>query len=129
MPFSTSTPNLSTSWSRTGLQDLRQGNLIFYIGEALKIPLKDLQAMRTFVIGQDSDELNLKNILIIDEGSGDLHHSGPRIISKNLTGLIAVLRLAEVETYFIKYLGITALYLNSQLLKSRKVDVFPTISL
>ena len=104
----------------------RQGNLIFYIGEALKIPLKDLQAMRTFVIGQDSDELNLKNILIIDEGSGDLHHSGPRIISKNLTGLIAVLRLAEVETYFIKYLGITALYLNSQLLKSRKVDVFPT---
>ncbi len=104
----------------------RQGNLIFYIGEALKIPLKDLQAMRTFVIGQDSDELNLKNILIIDEGSGELHHSGPRIISKNLTGLIAVLRLAEVETYFIKYLGITSLYLNSQQLKSRKVDVFPT---
>ena len=104
----------------------RQGNLIFYIGEALKIPLKDLQAMRTFVIGQDSDELNLKNILIIDEGSGELHHSGPRIISKNLTGLIAVLRLGEVETYFIKYLGITSLYLNSQQLKSRKVDVFPT---
>jgi len=104
----------------------RQGNLIFYIGEALKIPLKDLQALRTFVIGQDSDELNLKNILIIDEGSGELHHSGPRIISKNLTGLIAVLRLADVETYFIKYLGITSLYLNSQQLKSRKVDVFPT---
>lgn len=104
----------------------RQGNLIFYIGEALKIPLKDLQAMRTFVIGQDSDELNLKNILIIDEGSGELRHSGPRIISKNLTGLIAVLRLADVETYFIKYLGITSLYLNSQQLKSRKVDVFPT---
>ena len=104
----------------------RQGNLIFYIGEALKIPLKDLQALRTFVIGQDSDELNLKNILIIDEGSGELHHSGPRIISKNLTGLIAVLRLTDVETYFIKYLGITSLYLNSQQLKSRKVDVFPT---
>ncbi len=104
----------------------RQGNLIFYIGEALKIPMKDLQVMRTFVIGQDSEELNLKNILIIDEGSGDLHHSGPHIISKNLTGLIAVLRLADTETYFIKYLGITSLYLNSQPLKSRKVDVFPT---
>ncbi|CAN5618114.1 hypothetical protein BH10BAC4_BH10BAC4_26510 [soil metagenome] len=80
----------------------RQGNLIFYIGEALKIPLKDIQAMRTFVIGQDSDELNLKNILIIDEGSGELDHNGPRIISKKLTGLIAVLRLQEVETYFVK---------------------------
>ena len=104
----------------------RQGNLIFYIGEALKIPMKDLQVMRTFVIGQDSEELNLKNILIIDEGSGDLHHSGPHIIAKNLTGLIAVLRLADIETYFIKYLGITSLNLNSQPLKSRKVDVFPT---
>lgn len=104
----------------------RQGNLIFYIGEALKIPLKDLQAMRTFVIGQDCEELNLKNILIIDEGSGELHHAGPRIISKNLTGLIAILRLADIETYFVKYLGITTVYLNSQPLKSRKVDVFPT---
>ncbi|HQQ97662.1 MAG TPA: ATP-binding cassette domain-containing protein [Cyclobacteriaceae bacterium] len=104
----------------------RQGNLIFYIGEALKIPMKDLQAMRTFVIGQDSEELNSRNILIIDEGSGDLHHAGPRIIERNLTGLIAVLRLADVETYFVKYLGITNLYLNSQPLKSRKVDVFPT---
>ncbi len=104
----------------------RQGNLIFYIGEALKIPLKDIQAMRTFVIGQDGDELNIRNILIIDEGSGELHHHGPRITSKNLTGLIAVLRLHDVETYFIKYLGITSLYLNSQPLKSRKVDVFPT---
>ncbi|NOT76147.1 MAG: ATP-binding cassette domain-containing protein [Cyclobacteriaceae bacterium] len=104
----------------------RQGNLIFYIGEALKIPLKDLQAMRTFVIGQDMEELNLKNILIIDEGSGETPHAGPRIISKNLTGLIAVLRLQDVETYFVKYLGITSLNLNSQPLKSRKVDVFPT---
>src|SRR5436190_5975827 len=104
----------------------RQENLIFYIGEALKIPLKDLQAMRTFVIGQDSEERNLKNILIIDEGSGGHHHSGPHIVPRNLTGLIGVLRLAEVETYFVKYLGITSLYLNSQQLKSRKVDVLPT---
>ncbi|MBL7864590.1 MAG: ATP-binding cassette domain-containing protein [Cyclobacteriaceae bacterium] len=104
----------------------RQENLIFYIGEALKIPMKDLQAMRTFVIGQDSDELNSKNILIIDEGSGDIKHAGPRIISKNLTGLIAVLRLTEIETYFVKYLGITSLYINSQPFKSRKVEVFPT---
>jgi len=104
----------------------RQGNLIFYIGEALKIPLKDLQAMRTFVIGQDMDELNLKNILIIDEGSGDISHVGPHITSKNLTGLIAILRLQDVETYFIKYLGITPLSLNTQPLKSRKIDIFPT---
>ncbi|MFZ1807254.1 MAG: TerB family tellurite resistance protein, partial [Cyclobacteriaceae bacterium] len=30
----------------------RQENLIFYIGEALKIPQKDIKAMRYFVVGQ-----------------------------------------------------------------------------
>ncbi len=104
----------------------RQGNLIFYIGEALKIPLKDLQAMRSFVIGQDIEELASRQILVIDEGSDTVAHPGPRIVSKNLTGLIAILRLPDIETYFIKYLGITSLTLNSVPLKSRKIDVFPT---
>jgi len=104
----------------------RQSNLIYYIGEALKIPQKDLKVMRTFVMGQDIEELASKNILIIDEGSDDFEYPGPRIVAKDLTGLIAILRLQDIETYFIKYLGITPLYLNTVLLKSRKIDVFPT---
>jgi ABC transport system ATP-binding/permease protein len=104
----------------------RQGNLIFYIGQALKIPKVDMQALQSFVTGQDIDELASKNVLIIDEGSDEKPYPGPRIMEKNLTGLIAILRLPDAETYFIKYLGITTLYLNSILLKSRKVDIFPT---
>ncbi len=102
----------------------RQGNLIFYIGQALKIPQHDVHALQQFVSGQDIDELASKNVLIIDEGSGE--YIGPRIIEKDLTGLIAVLRLPDAEAYFIKYLGITTLYLNSIILKSRRIDVFPT---
>lgn len=104
----------------------RQGNLIYYIGQALKIPKVDVDALQSFVTGQDIDELASKNVLIIDEGSDQKPYPGPRIIEKNLTGLIAILRLPDAETYFIKYLGITTLYLNSVLLKSRKVDIFPT---
>lgn len=104
----------------------RQSNLIFYIAEALKIPSKDFRAMKSFVIGEDIEELASKSILIIDEGSDNFNHPGPRITSKNLTGLIAILRLADIETYFIKYLGITPLYINSLPLKSRKIDIFPT---
>ncbi|MGE0589630.1 MAG: ATP-binding cassette domain-containing protein [Cyclobacteriaceae bacterium] len=104
----------------------RQENLIFYIGEALKIPQKDLRAMRLFIVGQDIEELASKNILVIDEGSDDFKYPGPRITEKKLTGLIAILRLQDMETYFIKYLGISTLYLNSVPLKSRKIDVFPT---
>jgi ABC transport system ATP-binding/permease protein len=104
----------------------RQANLIFYIGQALKLPKADMQALQHFVVGQDIDELASKHILIIDEGSDKNLYPGPRIVEKNLTGLIAILRLPDAETYFIKYLGITTLYLNSILLKSRKVDIFPT---
>ncbi|HYG01990.1 MAG TPA: ATP-binding cassette domain-containing protein [Chryseosolibacter sp.] len=104
----------------------RQGNLIFYIGQALKLPKHDMQALQAFVLGQDIDELASRNVLIIDEGSDAKLYPGPRIVEKNLTGLIAILRLPDAETYFIKYLGITTLYLNSILLKSRKIDVFPT---
>ncbi len=102
----------------------RQANLIFYIGQSLRIPQAEVHALQSFVTGYDIDELSSKNVLIIDEGSGQ--YPGPRIIEKNLTGLIAILRLHDAETYFIKYLGITSLYLNSILLKSRKIDVFPT---
>lgn len=104
----------------------RQGNLIFYIGEALKISQKELIELRSFVTGQDLDELSHKDVLIIDEGSGDYKFAGPRIVAKNLTGLIAIKRVSESETYFIKYLGISVVYLNGIQLKSRKIDVFPT---
>jgi len=104
----------------------RQSNLIFYIGEALKIPAKDFRSMRAFVLGHDADELDSKNILIIDESPAVHDHAGPHLTAKNLSGMIAILRLTDIETYFIKYLGITPLNLNSLPLKSRKVDVFPT---
>jgi ABC-type multidrug transport system ATPase subunit len=102
----------------------RQANLIFYIGQGLKLPQSVVDSLQSFVTGQDIEEFSSKNVLVIDEGSGE--YDGPRIIEKDLTGLIAILRLPEAETYFIKYLGITTLYLNSIILKSRKIDVFPT---
>lgn len=102
----------------------RQSNLIFYIGQALKIDQQDVKELTDFVTGQDIDELNSKNVLIIDEGYDEIKHPGPRIIEKNINGLIAILKLSE--TYFIKYLGISVIYLNSIPLKSRRIDVFPT---
>lgn len=102
----------------------RQGNLIFYIGQALKIDQHDVKELRDFVTGQDIDELSSKHVLIIDEGYDEKMHPGPRIVEKNMTGLIAILKMSE--TYFIKYLGISVIYLNSIPLKSRRIDVFPT---
>ncbi|MGK7389443.1 MAG: ATP-binding cassette domain-containing protein [Candidatus Cyclobacteriaceae bacterium M2_1C_046] len=103
----------------------RQGNLIFYIGEALKLSRKTMTMLRDFVIAEDMEELDSKNILIIDEGSGEYKTKGPRMVTRNLTGLIAILRLPELQLYFIKYLGISILYLNGIPLKSRKIEILP----
>ena len=103
----------------------RQSNLIFYIGEALKIPTNDFRSMRSFVLSQETEDFAHKNVLLIDNEQEAKDHPGPHQCVKGFSGLIAILRLADIETYFIKYIGITPLYLNSQLLKSRRVDVIP----
>ncbi|MFN3840984.1 MAG: TerB family tellurite resistance protein, partial [Cyclobacteriaceae bacterium] len=70
----------------------RQENLVFYIGQALKIPRKEIDALRNFVTGQDIDELSAPNVLVIDEGYDDKPYPGPRIIEKNINGLVAILK-------------------------------------
>jgi len=104
----------------------RQSNLIFYIGEIIKVKQKDIQRIETFVRGQDQEELNSKEILIIDDGSGEHPYKSHRLAAKNLTGLIAISRIPVSETYFVKYLGISDITLNGVPLKSRQISIFPT---
>ncbi len=104
----------------------RQSNLIFYIGEIIKVNQKNIQRIEEFVRGTDEEELNSSKILIIDDGIGESDVKNKHLQAKSLTGLIAILRIAENETYFIKYLGISVLTLNGVPLKSRQISVFPT---
>jgi len=104
----------------------RQSNLIFYIGKAIKIEKKDIDAVKTFVTADDVEELDSGNFLIIDEGSDDHTYQSKHLVAKNLTGFIAIMRWQEIESYFIKYIGISSLTLNGLPLKSRKISVFPT---
>lgn len=100
-----------------------QQNLIFYIGKALKIDQKHLTELQKFVTGQDSEELSSPHVLIVDEGYDDTIYPGPRIIEKNINGLIAILKLDDL--FLIKYIGISVIYLNGLPLKSRRVEVLP----
>ncbi|MFN7236050.1 MAG: ATP-binding cassette domain-containing protein [Cyclobacteriaceae bacterium] len=110
-----------------GFMSDREENLIFYIGEALKFPPRDLKDLRSFVVGEDAQELSSRNVLIIDESPDEpeVYH-GPHIQSRSLSGLIAILRLPDMNIFFIRYLGITPMFLNGIPLKSRKIDIFPT---
>lgn len=104
----------------------RQSNLVFYIAEALKINSKDVGLLKRFVMGEDPEDLADRSIMIIDESSGNYLKGTHHLHSKELTGFMAVLRLSDIETYFVKYLGISRLTLNGQILRSRKISVLPT---
>src|SRR5688572_32884047 len=69
----------------------RQANLIFYIAQSLKIPQSDVHDLQSLVTDHHIDELASKNVLIIHEVSEE--YLGPRIIEKDMTALIALLRL------------------------------------
>jgi len=104
----------------------RQSNLIFYIGEIIKVNQRNIKNIEEFVRGTDEEEFNSSNVLIIDDSEDDTHYKNKHLQAKNITGLIAILRIAGNETYFIKYLGISVLTLNGVPLKSRQISVFPT---
>ncbi len=104
----------------------RQSNLIFYIGEIIKVSQSDIHDIELFVRGTDEEELVSKNILIIDDGSGNKTKGIKYLSAKNLTGIMVILRISGYETYFVKYLGISVLTLNGAPLKSRQISIFPT---
>lgn len=104
----------------------RQSNLIFYIGQFIKIKVKEVESIKKFIIGQDTEELNETHFLIVDEGSDEHPYKSKHLTSRNLTGMIVILRIPGAEAYFAKYLGISALTLNGVAFRSRKVYVLPS---
>ena len=107
----------------------RQSNLIFYISEAIHISQKETDLIKQFLIGQDLEDLDCKEFLVVDEGSEEHPYTSSHIVSKSLTGMMVVLRIADAGTYFVKYLGISNLTLNGNHFRSRKIYVFPTGSI
>jgi len=103
-----------------------QSNLIYYFGEAIKISQQDLNQIIKFVKADDIEEFTGDNILIVDDGLGDLPIPVKRLVADKITGMIAIIRMSATETYFIKYLGISSLTLNGLPLISRTISVFPT---
>jgi ABC-type multidrug transport system ATPase subunit len=109
-----------------GLLSERQSNLIFYIGEVIKVSQEEINLITQFLVAQDAEDLDSDAFLLVDEGSVPHEFSSKHIIRPKITGSIFVLRIPRADTYFVKYLGISALTLNGLNLRSRKTYVFPT---
>lgn len=104
----------------------RESNLLYYISKALKLKKKTVKNITNFVDYSSNNPISSPNLLSIDDGSLEMPEGVNRMIATGLPGQLVILRLPSVESYFIKYLGKSTVYLNGVPLKSNKGVVFST---
>jgi ABC-type multidrug transport system ATPase subunit/uncharacterized tellurite resistance protein B-like protein len=102
--------------------------LVNAVGVSFKIEAREVEAIKTFVLGTDAAHLDHDHILIADTSPVD-PKKAKHIRRKELRGFIAVLFIEQSELYFIKYLGESDVYLNGVPVKSGKIAVLAVGSL
>lgn len=98
------------------------------IGDVFKITEEEIEAIKIFVLGQLSSELDHRDILLISAGLPTTNKA-KHVVRNNLNGFIAILHLPQNDVYFIKYLGNTDVFFNGVPLKPGKLSVMPVGSL
>ena len=102
---------------------IAKGVLVNAIGSNFKISTTEIEAITTFVLGQQATQLDHGQILIIDSSAPGLFEKSNHIPRIHLSGFMAVLYVEQAEIYFIKYLGGSDVYLNGVPVKSGRIAV------
>ncbi|MEX2336482.1 MAG: ATP-binding cassette domain-containing protein [Fulvivirga sp.] len=95
----------------------REEELVQSIASAFNISSKETKLIKTFVSGKVQQDFKAEHFLIVDAES----YQAPvfrHLNREGLKGFIAILRLEDADTFFIKYHGSSVLYLNGVPLKS-----------
>lgn len=103
--------------------------LVKSIGDSFKISERDINAIKTFVLGKQSAALDHEQILIIDNSPSAQFAHARHLVREHLNGFVAVLHVEQGDIYFIRYLGKTDVYLNGVPVRSGKISVLAVGSL
>lgn len=101
----------------------RERELVYTIGSHFKIADDEIDAIKTFVLGQRASQLDHGQILIIDSSTDEVFTNAQHIRRNHINGFVAVLYVQQAEFYFIKYLGGSDIYLNGVPVKSGHIGV------
>ena len=97
--------------------------IINTVADVFKVSKEEFQSIETFVLKNQPEELDLPEILLISEEQPPLSHA-KFIKTDELNGIIAILRVPNVDLYFLKYTGNETLFLNGQGLNNRRIYLF-----
>ncbi len=102
----------------------RQSNLIFHLGELIKVDQKVINELSQFVLLKEQSDYSSELALIV---SREPIIGGTKYIrNKKITGFLAFLRIPKEEMYFVKYMGESNLVYNGVLMNSGSIYIFPT---
>jgi ABC-type multidrug transport system ATPase subunit/uncharacterized tellurite resistance protein B-like protein len=104
----------------------REEELVTTIGNAFNVSKEDIEDIKAYVVGESEKELNFEHVLIVNNKEKSATDNFFHITRPQLDGLIIILRLSYVDTYFIKYIGNTDLYLNGVPMRKNKIGIFST---
>lgn len=107
-----------------GTSSGREDQLLTAIGSSFKMPPAEMEAVRIFVSGQHSSELDNSNILVIDASPSGSFKYARHIVRTGLTGFISILYNSQAGIYFIKYKSGTDVFLNGVPVKAGAINVF-----
>jgi len=89
---------------------------------------EELELISRFVRNDKPDDMNSEEILIIDDSQKQQvsKRSGYKhIVSHSIDGHICILRIKSADLYFIKYNGISEIFLNGLSFNINKIYLFP----
>lgn len=104
----------------------REEELVTSIGKAFNVSKEDIEDIKSYVVGDSEKNLDYNHILIVNNKDESIGKNNFHITRPQLNGLIAIMRLSYVDSYFIKYIGDTELYLNGVPMKKNKIGIFST---
>ena len=107
-----------------GIITEHEDNLLFRIGQALRVEKDIIQLIRNFIIYDEQKDLDSPYTLFVDSNDGSLYGTSKHIKHAHLKGFVIFLRLPQHTQYFVKHIGKDAISLNGIPLAERKVMNF-----
>jgi len=94
------------------------------VSESFNIENDEFACIKEFIESSEAKPKTTSDLLLIDSSPMSTDTSIRHIFCEDLEGQIVMLHVASVNMYVFRYLGTATMYLNGQVIKPSKVNVF-----
>ena len=94
------------------------------IGEALNIDRDSRELIKSFVTARETPDFKSPSVLIVKKTNAGIPMSCKRLVTGEFDGVIAIMHLQGIKSFFIRYLGNSAIFINQVAAEYGSVTTF-----